>query len=447
MKDIFSRLLIVSLTIQSISFFSVQVFAQDNFDTRSLFLLPSLQVGDTLPDSLEVYTSDGERVKITGLLNEKPTAIVTGCITCPKFLRNYPAVEAVYRDYKDSVNFYYLYKTLAHPENQGYIQPISISERLAHIKAAKEKFQTRVPWLADPMTNEVSTVFGLGPNSFYLIDSAGQILYMTSTCIMANLRSALTEFAGACDIPTLVDSLHLPEFSARLERAENDFSRVQLNEIMIPVKIQPEVDDYPFYVKLRAEVSDSLMEFGSGKLYLGFNLDPVHNVHWNNLVDPLKYFISVPETVKIDLPRGRGPAVVGIPTDSHPREFLVNLENWGSDTDLYLEVIYYACHNESKWCKIVVQCYTITLSFDPYAGSVVGRSFKQRERAKKNKTSDKILDRFMSYDQNKDGVLTREEFPERKQGKFDLLDIDKNGIVERDEINEKAEDLMKKDRP
>ena len=45
----------------------------------------------------------------------------------------------MYRDYAPKgVKFYYIYKTLAHPENDGYIQPFTLKERLMHVKVAQQ---------------------------------------------------------------------------------------------------------------------------------------------------------------------------------------------------------------------------------------------------------------------------------------------------------------------
>ena len=54
-----------------------------------------------------------------------------------------------------------------------------------------------------------------------------------------------------------------------------------------PLAIEPDlsqVEEIPFYAKLRAEAEPEVLEKGSGKLYLGFHLDPLYEVHWNNEV-------------------------------------------------------------------------------------------------------------------------------------------------------------------
>ena len=50
--------------------------------------------------------------------------VINGCLTCPKFLRSYAGMEALARDHagNEALRFVYLYKTLAHPENDGFVQ-------------------------------------------------------------------------------------------------------------------------------------------------------------------------------------------------------------------------------------------------------------------------------------------------------------------------------------
>lgn len=403
-----------------------------------------LGIGSSLDSSLEVYGSDGVKMKVTDLFKNKPTVIVSGCLTCPVFLRTYAGVEAVYQDYKEKVNFYYLYKTLAHPENHGYIQPITIDERLLHISEAKEKLQTKIPWLADPMTNEVSSAFGLTPNSEFLFDTKGKIFYMNAWSNAEDLRNALVELVGAVSDISTIASLNLPAVSPMSTPLAEVTTRVTVDENLIPVIVQPEDNNGTYYVKLRAEVTSDLLSKGSGKLYLGFHLDPIHNVHWNNLVDPLKYEITVPQVTRIEKAKGMAPFITQ-PSDIEPREFFIEVENWKSGGPLPIEIIYYACDENDKWCKIVVQNYTLVLDRDPFAGGVIGRSFRAGRGGQSMRTGSRggrsmgqgfnMVERMMSFDKNKDGLLSKEEVPERMKMRFDAMDTNKDGFLSKDELS------------
>lgn len=176
-----------------------------------------------------------------------------------------------------------------------------------------------------------------------------------------------------------------------------------------------------------------MLQDGSGKLYLGFHLDPIHNVHWNNLVDPLKYNITSPDGTNIKKAIGMAP-IINQPSDIDPREFLIEVNNWKSGSHMPIEVIYYACDEDDKWCKIVVQNYTLILDRDPYAGGVIGRSFRARTGGQTMREGVNIVERMMNFDKNQDGLLSKDEVPERMRMRFDVIDANNDGFLDRNEI-------------
>ena len=80
-------------------------------------------------------------------------------------------METVERDYTPKgVQFYYLYKQLAHPELSNYVDPFTLEERLMHVAQAEVQLGSRIPWLADAMTNELKHALGDMPNSEFIIE-------------------------------------------------------------------------------------------------------------------------------------------------------------------------------------------------------------------------------------------------------------------------------------
>ena len=99
---------------------------------------------------------------------------------------------------------------------------------------------------------------------------------------------------------------------------------------MVPLKVVPEKQKrpIPFYARLRAEVDRPFLTRGEGKLYLGFHLDPLYAVHWNNRVKPLEFRLETAEGVRVTPSRGSGPKVKQ-PADKDPREFLLDIATDG----------------------------------------------------------------------------------------------------------------------
>ena len=89
-------------------------------------------------------------------------------------------------------------------------------------------------------------------------------------------------------------------------------------------------------------------------MYLGFHLDPIHDVHWNNLVDPISFVVSVPDGTSVTPAKGSAPKVDQA-TDEDPREFLIEIDQWSGDEPLTVSVRYFACSDTQEWCRLVEQ--------------------------------------------------------------------------------------------
>lgn len=138
---------------------------------------------------------------------------------------------------------------------------------------------------------------------------------------------------------------------------------------MVPLKIVPgkQKRPIPFYARLRAEVDQPFLALGEGKLYLGFHLDPLYAVHWNNRVKPLEFRLEAGEGVQVTPSLGRGPKVKQ-PADKDPREFLLDISATGQGLPLSLTVRYFACDDADTFCIPVTQRYTVHLEPDPGGG-------------------------------------------------------------------------------
>lgn len=200
------------------------------------------------------------------------------------------------RDYSPkAVKFFYVYKALAHPETNGYVTPFNQAERLMHVKEAERRLGSSIPWLCDSMANSIKHALGDAPNSEFIIDPEGLVAKRRSWSDPKQLRRDLEELVGPVDHITKVAELDLKTIPPPKTAATGVVPRLKLEGRFQPAKVTPEDSQQPFYAKLRAEADETLLRKGTGKLYLGFLLDPLYNVHWNNLAAPLSYELMAPE--------------------------------------------------------------------------------------------------------------------------------------------------------
>ena len=273
-------------------------------------------------------------------------------------------MEAVYRDYKNqNVNIFFVYKTLAHPENNGFVQPTTLEERVMHAGKAKEALGTTIPWLVDTMDNQLKHAMGDRNNSEFIVGPDGRIVRMRDWSDPQLVRSDLVELVGSVDNPTDPRSLNLKMDFGTTEVAKGVVERVQKEGQMTAVKVETLATEHPSYVKLRAEADSGLMRRGDGKLYLGFFVDPLHHVHWNNQAGPV--------AVKVNGTTYTGPFVTSAAADADPREFVVDIS---SREPIKIKLMYVGCDDKETWCRELTQEFVVTLEQDRDAGRVNSRS-------------------------------------------------------------------------
>ena len=338
-------------------------------------------------------------------------------------------METIQRDYApQGVKFYYIYKALAHPETNGYVTPFTLEERLLHVKEAKATLGTRFTWICDTMENEVKHALGNAPNSEFLIDPQGKIVSRRQWSRPAELRAELEDILGPIKQPTKIDDLDLPVKIPSKEIPSGILPRVNLPGRMQAMKIAPihKSDQSPFYVKLRAEAEPSVFSGDSGKVYLGFHLDPLYRVHWNNLAPPLEFEITGPDSAGIT-PRKTSAPKVSAPADRDPREFLVD-HSKGQSKSFNLTVRYYACDDDDTFCVPVSQSYHVYFQQDPDGGrrNVGGRGGGRRGD---------FMARLMERDENDDGKLSRAEIPQAMRRRFEMMDRNGDDFIDQQEID------------
>ncbi|MDA9764608.1 EF-hand domain-containing protein [Opitutales bacterium] len=447
-------LLLLCLSIPAVVF--GQVPTEDTrLLTGSLLDRATIKPGEMVPGDLKVYTEAGEEKTLLEVIRGNHTVLVSGCLTCPIFHRTYPGVEAVYQDYKDvdDVQFFYLYKTLAHPEYQGYVQPATLEERLAHIPEVKRVLDTSLAWLCDSMDNAIRHTLGLGPNSQIIFNPAGEIVHALGWSDGDVLRRELVKLIGDTDTHTTVADLNLDRQKSAMDEKTVQKGKLEspsFSEPLVPLQITAKGDSkQPLYVKPRVEVTQGVLQRGRGEMYLGFHLDPIHHVHWNNLAAPLQYELKLPEGVYMS-PRRGAAEEVAVESDADPREFVIEVTSSIPGEKFDLSFHYFACSDEEGWCVPVTQTYEVTLTADQDGGSTMGRSFNRGGGRQNNQAgrgqgrapggrqpmnAAQLKERILQADADGDGKISESEAPQQMANQFQRVDQDSDGFLDEAEID------------
>jgi hypothetical protein len=323
-----------------------------------------------LPD-LSAFTAEGEPIHLRDLCKGKYTVLKAGCLTCPEFHKSYPGFEAVYADYapKD-VQFFYFYKSLRHPELNGYVQAQNMQERLLQLDEARKKLGTQAPWIADTLDDALRIGLKSGSNSIYLIDPKGAIIWAAAKMEESGLRDALSKAVGPVAHPTQVSDLNLPKVKKQ-NKAINEDSDLHVSrpEGLSILNITPARPEETYYVKLRAEADDALLKTGTGRLFIGFYPDPIHDAHWNNLAPPMKYTLTLPKGVTAT-PKEASAKQGSGDQDTLPRQFWVEVNNAVAGDEIKLEFHYFVC--APGLCMALTHEYTIRLEAEDRGARTYG---------------------------------------------------------------------------
>lgn len=344
-------------------------------------------------------------------------------------------MEAIYQDYAPrGVRFFYIYKALAHPGYDGYVTPFSLAERLQHVAEAKVRLGSQISWICDTLENDLKHSMGNSPNSEFVIDPDGVLVRRRAWSNPAQLRRDLAELVGEVDKPTRPEDVGLVRRTRSRTAPVGVVPRIELPSRMSPLVVEPLEQDQPmpFYAKLRAEASSDLLARGTGDLYLGFFLDPLYKVHWNNAVDSLKFEIQTSSGASITPARGVA-AIVEVATDADPREFLVRAQWQEFENPLRVTVNYFACDDAETFCIPVTQHYRVYLRRDRDGGRrrMSRRPGATTSRESREPSIDALL--LKTLDRDSDGELSAQELAGAATA-LRQLDRDRNGTLDDAEL-------------
>ena len=308
-----------------------------------------------------------------------------------------------------------------------------------------------MPWLCDNMSDDLKKALGGLNNPEFVFDPEGKIVRLRDWSSPKDLRADLEKLVGPVSNPTEVADLNLKTNQSKAAAARGVVPRLKIADRMRPVKAAAKggvEEAEPYYAKLRAEADENLLTTGSGRLYLGFFLDPLYEVHWNNLVASIEFEIKVPEGTSATPSTGKGPKVKA-EGDIDPREFLVEIEGGDVQKPLELTVRYFACNDEEGWCKKVEQSYSITLERDRHAGVVRAREWggggpgRDRGGRPPGRGGPPVgggppggfsVERLFRFDEDEDGRISKEELPDfLRERILGRLDTNKDGFIDKAE--------------
>jgi len=131
--------------------------------------------GDALPE-FDLTTTNGSHLINDDVFGEKPVIFIFGSMTCPMTASAAPSVQELHDKFGDRVIFIMLYVREAHP-GEYFSQAESMDEKLDHARTLKDFYGIQWTVAADSVDGALHRALDPKPNSAFLTDKNGTILF------------------------------------------------------------------------------------------------------------------------------------------------------------------------------------------------------------------------------------------------------------------------------
>jgi peroxiredoxin len=146
----------------------------DNADIQ-----PALRVGKPAPD-FELPSVDGKKVRLSDETKQNHVVLVFGSITGPLAATHLPDLNRMYEYFHwRGVQFLFIYTGESHPGNR-HPAHASLEQKVAAARELQQLEEMRFPVLVDHLDGTVHQALGDRPNSCFVVNRDGRLVYRTA---------------------------------------------------------------------------------------------------------------------------------------------------------------------------------------------------------------------------------------------------------------------------
>ena len=149
---------------------NIGLFMQDTGFSKN-----SAKPGESIP-SFELITTSGDHLTNGDVFNDKPVLFIFGSLTCPMTTSSTPDIKKLYKEFGDQIVFIMLQVREAHP-GELTPQPDTIEEKVKNAQSLKKFYNIQWTVAADNIDGDLHRALDPKPNSVFLADSNGVILF------------------------------------------------------------------------------------------------------------------------------------------------------------------------------------------------------------------------------------------------------------------------------
>lgn len=124
----------------------------------------------------ELVTTSGDRLDNSKVFGARPVLLILGSVTCPMTASAAPSVQELYEAFGEHIDFIMLYVREAHP-GEHFVQAETLDEKLEHARFLKKLYDIEWTVAADNIDGDLHRALDPKPNSAFLMDKEGKILF------------------------------------------------------------------------------------------------------------------------------------------------------------------------------------------------------------------------------------------------------------------------------
>jgi alkyl hydroperoxide reductase subunit AhpC len=149
--------------------------------------------GEKAPE-FELYSLQGDSVRLSDFRGEKNVVLSFGSATCPFTASSIRRLNDLYDDYKDNadVEFVFVYIREAHPGEELPAHR-SAEEKIAAAQSFRDDEHIEFTVVVDELNGRVHRKYGRMPNPTYLIDKSGRVAFRSLWSRVTGIAQALEE--------------------------------------------------------------------------------------------------------------------------------------------------------------------------------------------------------------------------------------------------------------
>src|SRR5215467_12709024 len=149
------------------------------------------KAGEPAPD-FSAESLDGEIVRLADYQGEKNVVLVFGSATCPMTAATLGELNALYDEFRDEVEFLFVYVREAHPGEHVPAHD-SMDQKIAAAQLLRDTEDLEMPVLVDDLRGSIHRLYSGLPHPAFLIDKAGHVAFRSMWANPETLAAAVDE--------------------------------------------------------------------------------------------------------------------------------------------------------------------------------------------------------------------------------------------------------------